>query len=183
MIADSTVPGSVVGLRGRLRLAACNIGIGIWTGNASKFFEFTVRNQAERGNAVIDTGPYAIVRHPGYFGAILTTSGMALSLGSLWALIPASFASMLLTVGTQWKDQMLQAELTGYKETKERGAEFDLSDGDGHQPPLCRLPTTMPFDGPSSTFASAGCSLSFMSFIFQAVFEVLLGSDGQVHFD
>ena len=82
----------------------------------NKFFEVTVRIQTERGHSVIDTGPYAIARHPGYVGGILHAIGMALSLGSLWALIPACFASIVLIVRTQWEDQTLQEELNGYKE-------------------------------------------------------------------
>ena len=65
---------------------------------------------------MIDTGTYAIARDPGYVGGILHAFGMALSLGSLWALIPAGFASMVLIVRTQWEDQTLQKELDGYKE-------------------------------------------------------------------
>ena len=34
------------------------------------FFEKTVRIQTERGHRVIDTGPCACVRHPGYAGLI-----------------------------------------------------------------------------------------------------------------
>src|SRR5579872_5201328 len=56
--------------------------------SVNKFFEPTVRIQADRGQTVIDTGPYAIVRHPGYFSGFPIFVGMALALGSLWALIP-----------------------------------------------------------------------------------------------
>lgn len=41
---------------------------------------------------------------------------MALSLGSLWALVPAGLGSLLLVLRTQWEDQTLQEELAGYKE-------------------------------------------------------------------
>ena len=34
-----------------------------------------VRIQTDRGHKVIDTGPYAIVRHPGYVGGILFCVG------------------------------------------------------------------------------------------------------------
>ena len=55
----------------------------------NKFFEPPVRIQTDRGHKVIDTGPYAIVRHPGYAFGFLFFLGMPLALGSLWALIPA----------------------------------------------------------------------------------------------
>lgn len=94
------------------------VGMGIvtWAEAVNKFFEVTVRLQTDRGQRVIETGPYAIVRHPGYVGGILFSVGMALCLGSLWALIPAGLASLLLILRTQWEDQTLQAELPGYNE-------------------------------------------------------------------
>jgi protein-S-isoprenylcysteine O-methyltransferase Ste14 len=98
------------------------VGMGIvtWAEAVNKFFEVTVRIQTERGHKVIDTGPYAIVRHPGYVGGILFCVGIALCLGSLRALIPGGLASALLILRTQWEDQTLQAELPGYKEYTQR---------------------------------------------------------------
>lgn len=112
------VPWWVCGVGYALLLAG--IGIVTWAEGVNKFFEVTVRIQTERGHSVIDTGPYAIARHPGYVGGILHAIGMALSLGSLWALIPAGIASMVLIVRTQWEDQTLQEELNGYKEYAKR---------------------------------------------------------------
>ena len=95
-------------------LLLAGIGIVTWAEAVNKFFEVTVRIQTDRGHKVIDTGPYAIARHPGYVGGILHAVGMALSLGSLWALIPAGVASIVLIVRTIWEDQTLQEELNGY---------------------------------------------------------------------
>src|SRR3954451_16643497 len=75
-----------------------------WAEAVNKFFEPTVRIQADRGHTVIDTGPYAIVRHPGYVAASLLVLGMSLSLGSYWALIPAFLTCLLLVVRTAWED-------------------------------------------------------------------------------
>jgi protein-S-isoprenylcysteine O-methyltransferase Ste14 len=86
----------------------------------NKFFEVTVRIQTDRGQTVIDTGPYAIVRHPGYASALLLFPGTALCMGSVWALIPAGISAALLILRTHWEDQMLQAELAGYKEYTQR---------------------------------------------------------------
>jgi protein-S-isoprenylcysteine O-methyltransferase Ste14 len=49
-------------------------------------------------------------------GSALVAFGTALALGSLWALIPAAVASVLLLLRTKWEDQTLQQELAGYKE-------------------------------------------------------------------
>jgi protein-S-isoprenylcysteine O-methyltransferase Ste14 len=98
------------------------IGIGAmtWAQAVNKFFEPTVRIQADRGHKVIDTGPYAIVRHPGYVAGALLFVGIALALGSLWAMIPAGLAIVVLILRTKWEDQTLQAELAGYKGYAER---------------------------------------------------------------
>jgi protein-S-isoprenylcysteine O-methyltransferase Ste14 len=95
-------------------------GILTWAEAVNKFFEVTVRIQSDRGHKVIDIGPYAIVRHPGYVGGIFFFMGTALCLGSVWALIPAGLASGLLILRTRWEDQTLQAELPGYKEYTQR---------------------------------------------------------------
>lgn len=42
--------------------------IGSWALIENRFFSGTVRIQTERGHHVISSGPYAVVRHPGYMG-------------------------------------------------------------------------------------------------------------------
>ncbi len=95
-------------------LLTAGIGIMTWAQAVNRFFEPGVRIQTDRGQTVIDTGPYAVIRHPGYVGACLLFTGIALSLGSLWALIPAGISSLILIVRTRWEDQTLRAELAGY---------------------------------------------------------------------
>ncbi|KRA56800.1 isoprenylcysteine carboxyl methyltransferase [Caulobacter sp. Root655] len=85
-----------------------------WAQAVNPFFEPGVRIQSERHQRVIDTGPYRFVRHPGYVAALLLFFGMALALGSFWALAPAALASALLVVRTAWEDRLLRAELAGY---------------------------------------------------------------------
>ena len=114
----SSLPWWVCGVGYALLLVG--LGIVTYAEAVNKFFEPTVRLQTDRGQTVIATGPYAHVRHPGYVGGILTTMGMAVSLGSLWALIPAGLATLLLVLRTQWEDQTLQTELTGYKAYTQR---------------------------------------------------------------
>jgi protein-S-isoprenylcysteine O-methyltransferase Ste14 len=111
---------ALVGQRRRCVLFLMGMGIVTWAESPNKFFEVTFRIQTERGHKVIDTGPYAIVRHPGYVGGILFSVGTALCLGSLWALLPAGLASALLILWTQWEDRTLHAELPGYKEYTQR---------------------------------------------------------------
>jgi protein-S-isoprenylcysteine O-methyltransferase Ste14 len=91
-----------------------------WVLSENKFAEMSVRIQTERGHKVIDTGPYVVVRHPMYVACFLLFPGIALALGSFWALIPASLVSVILVVRTVLEDRTLQRELDGYKEYASR---------------------------------------------------------------
>jgi protein-S-isoprenylcysteine O-methyltransferase Ste14 len=112
------VPWWVCGI-GYILLIAGMVGL-TWAESVNMFFEPTVRIQTDRGHTVIDFGPYALVRHPGYVSAFLVFIGTPLSLGSLWALIPAVMACLLLVVRTIWEDRTLLDELTGYEEYGQR---------------------------------------------------------------
>jgi protein-S-isoprenylcysteine O-methyltransferase Ste14 len=101
-------------------LLAAGVIFMTWAQAVNKFFEPTVRIQTDRGQTVIDTGPYAVVRHPGYASWLPLSAGLALCLGSVWALIPAGLSSLVLIVRTHWEDQTLHAELPGYKEYAQR---------------------------------------------------------------
>ena len=91
-----------------------------WAQAVNKFFEPSVRIQTDRGHHVIDTGPYAIIRHPGYAFGFAFFLGIPLALGSLWGLIPAMLMSAFVVVRTVLEDRTLQNELPGYKEYAER---------------------------------------------------------------
>lgn len=91
-----------------------------WAMLANAFFAFSVRIQSERGQSVVTSGPYRLVRHPGYVGAIVTVFGAALLLGSAWALAPAALVLVSLTVRTALEDRTLRRELTGYEEFTHR---------------------------------------------------------------
>ena len=54
-----------------------------WAMVANKFFAKFVAIQTEREHAVITTGPYAYVRHPGYAGSFLAFITLPIALGSL----------------------------------------------------------------------------------------------------
>jgi protein-S-isoprenylcysteine O-methyltransferase Ste14 len=88
----------------------------IWSSSVNRNFEATVRIQTDRGHQVITTGPYSIVRHPGYAFAILFVIGMPLAMGSLYGLIPAGILLVLVLIRTLAEDATLKAELPGYAE-------------------------------------------------------------------
>lgn len=91
-----------------------------WALAENRFFSSVVRIQTERGHVVCDSGPYRIVRHPGYAGNILPLLGIALALGSVWTLIPAAVALIIAVIRTALEDQTLQEELTGYRDYAQR---------------------------------------------------------------
>jgi protein-S-isoprenylcysteine O-methyltransferase Ste14 len=48
---------------------------------------------------VVDTGPYAVVRHPLYATSFFLFVGLPLSLGSYWAFVPVAIgAGRVVTV-------------------------------------------------------------------------------------
>jgi protein-S-isoprenylcysteine O-methyltransferase Ste14 len=74
------------------------------------------RIQDDRGQQVINSGPYAVVRHPMYAGIIVLMVGMPLALGSSWGLVPGGLIGVLYVVRTMLEDRMLHHELKGYRE-------------------------------------------------------------------
>lgn len=65
---------------------------------------------------VINTGPYAMVRHPMYSAAIIMSFCIPITLGSLISIIPAVFIPFILVRRIRQEEAMLQQELAGYKE-------------------------------------------------------------------
>ncbi|MFV0590344.1 MAG: methyltransferase family protein [Draconibacterium sp.] len=80
------------------------------------FFSSVVRIQADRGHKVCDVGLYKKVRHPGYLGAIISTMGFPLVLGSVWCIIPSICYIILFLIRTYFEDLTLIDELSGYHE-------------------------------------------------------------------
>jgi len=91
-----------------------------WALIENRFFSSVVRIQVDRGHVVCDSGPYRIVRHPGYAGNMLALPGMVLALSSTWTLIPAAVALIIAVIRTVLEDQTLQDELPGYRDFARR---------------------------------------------------------------
>lgn len=66
------------------------------------------------GQKVISTGPYAIVRHPMYVGALILILGMPLALGSYWGLLFMLVDIPILMLRIFDEEAMLRRELGGY---------------------------------------------------------------------
>jgi len=72
------------------------------------------------GQKVIDTGPYARVRHPMYTGALIMLAGVPLALGSWWGLL-----TLVPLVGiVVWRlldeEVLLGQQLAGYEDYRRR---------------------------------------------------------------
>ena len=104
---------------GLLAYALANIVV-IWAELANPFFSSAVRIQTERGQHVVTTGPYAVVRHPGYAAGAAFLVSSALALGSWVSLLPALFFSVALIRRTRIEDAFLQQHLPGYRQYAER---------------------------------------------------------------
>jgi protein-S-isoprenylcysteine O-methyltransferase Ste14 len=92
-----------------------------WAMAVNPHFEKTVRIQHDRNHRVVDSGPYRIVRHPGYIGVILGfVLPVPLLLGSWWAGIPACVMGGWIVLRTILEDRTLGEELEGYKEYAQR---------------------------------------------------------------
>jgi protein-S-isoprenylcysteine O-methyltransferase Ste14 len=87
-----------------------------WALAENRFFSSMVHIQTDRGHVVCDSGPYRIVRHPGYAGNILPLPGIVLALSSVWTIIPAMVALILAVIRTALEDRALQEELPGYRD-------------------------------------------------------------------
>jgi protein-S-isoprenylcysteine O-methyltransferase Ste14 len=91
-----------------------SMGLFFWVFRVNRFASRTV--QVEEGQAVITTGPYSVVRHPLYAGAVVLMIFMPTALGSFVAwpffllLIPLYVLRLLN------EEEVLRRELPGYSE-------------------------------------------------------------------
>jgi protein-S-isoprenylcysteine O-methyltransferase Ste14 len=87
---------------------------------ANSFASTQIRVQKERGQKVISSGPYAIVRHPMYAYVLPLMIGVPLLLGSLWGLLGILLVFPLLAARALGEEAMLFAGLPGYREYAEK---------------------------------------------------------------
>ncbi|PRY02479.1 methyltransferase family protein [Allonocardiopsis opalescens] len=77
------------------------------------------------GQRVISSGPYAVVRHPMYSGALLFVLAIPVALGSWWGLLAFVPLAATLVWRTLDEEQLLRRELAGYTEYT-RGVRYRL---------------------------------------------------------
>jgi protein-S-isoprenylcysteine O-methyltransferase Ste14 len=101
-------------------IGAAGVVLALWiwhrTFRANTFASTAVKIQTERGHRVVSAGPYAIVRHPMYAGALIFLPSTALLLGSWWGLAAAVIPAGILVIRTAMEDRELQRRLDGYRD-------------------------------------------------------------------
>jgi protein-S-isoprenylcysteine O-methyltransferase Ste14 len=90
--------------------------LGSWAMAVNPHFELTVRIQDDRDQRICTSGPYRIIRHPGYAAWIIGAASYPLILGSWWALVTVAASAILFVIRTALEDRTLKEELTGYEE-------------------------------------------------------------------
>ncbi len=95
-------------------------GLAVWAMVVNRYFSSVARIQQDRGQVVVTTGPYRIVRHPSYAGALLAYLALPVMLDALWALVPTLLVVVALVIRTKLEDGMLREELDGYQSYTER---------------------------------------------------------------
>jgi protein-S-isoprenylcysteine O-methyltransferase Ste14 len=76
--------------------------------------------EVAKGQKVISTGPYALVRHPMYGGALLYLLGTPLALGSYWGLLVFGAVLLFLLWRLFDEERFLSKNLPGYTEYQRR---------------------------------------------------------------
>jgi protein-S-isoprenylcysteine O-methyltransferase Ste14 len=98
VVADATIVASFV--------------IFFYVMKQNSFAAATVR--VERGQTVVSTGLYGVVRHPMYMGTQPLTIAMPLALGSWWALLPVLAIVPALVWRLVDEERVLRRDLPGY---------------------------------------------------------------------
>ena len=75
-----------------------------------------VKMQRERGQRVISTGVYGVVRHPMYAGAVLLFISTPLLLGSVYGLVLGFLLIITIAARSVGEEAMLKRELEGYSD-------------------------------------------------------------------
>jgi protein-S-isoprenylcysteine O-methyltransferase Ste14 len=76
--------------------------------------------RVEENQKVVSTGPYALVRHPMYVGALVMCIGIALGLGSWWALAFLAITIPVLIIRILDEEKVLAKDLPGYTEYEQK---------------------------------------------------------------
>ena len=94
--------------------------IALWAMAVNRFFEWTARVQEDNQQYVCTSGPYRIIRHPGYAALIVTILAYPLILGSWWGFVLGGVLAIVVVIRTALEDRMLLEGLQGYSKYARR---------------------------------------------------------------
>ncbi|MEZ5337809.1 MAG: isoprenylcysteine carboxylmethyltransferase family protein [bacterium] len=80
----------------------------------NSYLSSVVRIQSERGHQLVDSGLYAVIRHPMYLGILCLMCGAGLLLSSRWGIVTAVLGGLILYLRAIEEEKLLQAQLPGY---------------------------------------------------------------------
>jgi protein-S-isoprenylcysteine O-methyltransferase Ste14 len=86
-----------------------------WAMAVNSYFSSVVRIQDDRGQAVVASGPYQYIRHPGYLGAIFYYIGIPMMLDSWISFFPVLIIILGFMLRIQFEEKTLKEELRGYE--------------------------------------------------------------------
>ncbi len=99
-------------------LVVIGYSIVIWTMVTNSYASRVV--EVEKGQKVISTGPYAIVRHPMYLGNCLMYLMTPLALGSFWVMLLGLLFPLVLSLRIRNEEEVLTRDLEGYADYKKK---------------------------------------------------------------
>jgi protein-S-isoprenylcysteine O-methyltransferase Ste14 len=101
---------------GGVALYVLSCAFGSWAMAMNRHFESTVFVKTDGSQQVCSSGPYRIVRHPGYSAGVIGSLSYPCILGSWWTFAPVGLLVLLFVARTALEDETLKAELPGYRE-------------------------------------------------------------------
>ena len=116
---DHALPLDIVAVAG-LALYLLSSALTAWALYENRYAEAVSRVQAERGQIVCSTGPYAYVRHPMYSAIILWCVSITMVFPSAWVAAVACVVALTIVVRTALEDSTLTRGLDGYSEYKDK---------------------------------------------------------------
>ncbi|WP_158370242.1 methyltransferase family protein [Cellulosimicrobium cellulans] len=102
-----------------MAITAVTCVLAVWPLLHNRGFESSVRIQRDRGQVVCTTGPYALVRHPGYAVILLWCAAVPMVFGPAAGLVAAAIV-VVVVLRTALEDAMLRRELPGYADYARR---------------------------------------------------------------
>jgi protein-S-isoprenylcysteine O-methyltransferase Ste14 len=114
-------PAAVVWTALPLGIALIAIGVGlIVSGIVALGRNLAAVPRPKQGATLVERGPYRVVRHPMYTGAILIAFGWALAVAGTLSLAYACMVVAFLAIKTAREERWLREELEGYVEYERR---------------------------------------------------------------